>query len=131
MVMLDWEHENFLRLTRMNMWERDLRLVLWLLWMMPLLEPKEMERITGFSENRCYKVLRRAEQAQIGHSGGDGPQPGQEVPLLADAERRALSGGRDEVSDCVAGDGDRSRMVDSPASHGRGVLCAGTETDAA
>ncbi len=76
MVMLDWEHENFLRLTRMNMWERDLRLVLWLLWMMPLLEPKEMERITGFSENRCYKVLRELSKRRLvireamGRSGG-------------------------------------------------------------
>ena len=76
MVMLDWEHENFLRVTHMNMWERDLRLVLWLLWMMPLLEPKEMERITGFSENRCYKVLRELSKRRLvireamGRSGG-------------------------------------------------------------
>ena len=62
MLVLDWGYENFPRLTRMKRWERDLRLVLWSLWMMPLLEPKEMKCITGFSENRCYRLLRELSE---------------------------------------------------------------------
>ena len=65
MVMLDWEYETFQRFTRMERWERDLMLILRLLWMMPLLEPKGMERITGFRENRCYQLLRTLSKRRL------------------------------------------------------------------
>ncbi len=57
MVMLDWEFQNR-KVTSTKAWLRDLMLIRWLLWMMPLLEPKEMACVTGFDENRCYKLLR-------------------------------------------------------------------------
>lgn len=57
MISLDWEYENAFRRSVQEMLERNLRLTLWLLWMMPLLDVKEMAAIIGFSENYCYELL--------------------------------------------------------------------------
>ncbi len=64
MVMLDPESNDFITSPEQR-FERDLQLMRNALWMMPLLDTKEMARTTGFSENRCYRLLRELMERKL------------------------------------------------------------------
>ena len=57
MVMDHWEYARFQAGDARAARELDMRVVRWLLWMMPLIEPNEMASVTGLGANWFYQLL--------------------------------------------------------------------------